>query len=230
MQQARLSPADKASASMSLRASLGARVARGFRRLFGATADPEPGGPAEAAPLPREWSEHELLELLVREAARLWRYKHSSGALLLVELDGWSTLRLQAGRDAALLQQLHRTLQAQLRQSDSLSPMSQGQYACYLPFTDALGAVDAGERLRAAVQGLRGGAQKLSASVGVAVWPPAHDPLLLVPESNRAQAQLLWMQAQQSLALARSAGRNCVRLVSDAPLPGPQRHSGTRSA
>jgi len=121
-------------------------------------------------------------------------------------------------------------LQAQLRQSDSLSPMSQGQYA-YVPDTRAIGDNTAeGERLRAAVGHLRGGAQKLSASVGVAVWPPAHDPLLLVPESNRAQAQLLWMQAQQSLALARSAGRNCVRLVSDAPLPGPQRHSGTRSA
>lgn len=180
---------------------------------------------ATLAPLPAEDSL--LLEWLRREASRAQRHGHD-GVLLLLELDPWLRLYQQHG-DAftrPLNQRLGQMIQQHLRAGDWVLALPAGHWALYLPCTDPLGALDAAERMRTRVGTLdyrwEGQPVALSATVGVAHWQDwKREP--------QQAAEPLLQQARQALALARSAGCNCVRTF--APLPsGRNRYSGTRPA
>ncbi|MFG6449773.1 hypothetical protein ACG0Z6_16225 [Roseateles sp. BYS180W] len=185
-------------------------------------------GSSSAVPLAQEpavldLSPAQLLALLAREAARASRYG-GGGALLLLELDMHASRHEHPetwARTAALIPGL---LQRQLRGADQCCVLAADQYACYLPQTDALGAIDAADRLRDAVAQLEASPLQLSASVGVAIWSERGYPALAQSDAGRSgpstdvedqvAAQQLWARVQQSLVLARAAGRNCVRAIS----------------
>lgn len=201
----------------------GRLLGRLLGRLFGR---PErPAQPSGLAPL----SEAALLQLLQREGARARRHGQD-GVLLMLELDPWVQLAQRHGQ--ALLDPLSARLeqlwQQQLREGDWAQALARGQWAIYLPCTDALGALDAAERLRTQVAALDWRHEQqsvaLSISVGVACWPHGAD-WREDPVSPPAHALL--QHSRQALARARSAGCNCVR--SDAPRSSG-RYKGTRPA
>jgi diguanylate cyclase (GGDEF)-like protein len=155
-----------------------------------------------------------FLALAERDWQRAGRYG-GEVALLLVEVDRLRQMTERSGPRVAdaLLAGLGRQVLASLRAADLLARFDDAQLAVFLPQADATGALDVADRVREMVEqlalpGLPDGA-KFSASVGVAVLRPLHQPLTV-----------LVGQAQQALQSARQAGGNCVRSANpDAPWP-----------
>lgn len=184
-------------------------------------------GGREAPTRPPPADEALLMHELKREAARAQRYAHE-GALILLEVDPWGRLHQQYGAEClrALDHRLGQLAGQQLRGGDWLLPLPRGLWAIYLPCTDALGALDAADRLRSRVAMLdyrwQGVALPLSASLGLAHWQDWRR------EPQQGAEQLL-QHARQALAMARGAGCNCVRTYAGLP-SGRNRYSGTRPA
>ncbi len=161
----------------------------------GALRDPETGMFHRAA----------FLALAERDWLRAGRYG-GDVALLLVEIDRLRQMTDQSGPRVAdaLLGGLGRQVQASLRAADLVARFDAAQLAVFLPQADATGALDVADRIREHVQhlslpGLPDTAQ-FTASVGVAVLRPLHQPL-----------SSLVGHAQHALQQARQAGGNCVR-------------------
>lgn len=184
--------------------------------------------PAEPA-VPASLGESALLQLLQREGARARRHGQD-GALLMLELDPWVQLAQRHGQGllGPLAIRLEQLWQQQLREGDWAQALARGQWAVYLPCTDALGALDAAERLRTQVAALDWRHEQqpvaLSISVGVACWPHGAE-WRAQPGSQPAEALL--QHSRQALARARSAGCNCVRSYAQRP---SGRYKGTRPA
>lgn len=161
-----------------------------------------------------------FLALAERDWLRAGRYG-GAVALLLVEVDRLRPMTERMGPRVAdaLLAGLGRQVMASLRAADLLARFDDAQIAVFLPQADATGALDVADRIRGMVEnlhlpGLPEGAT-FSASVGVAVLRPLHQPL-----------NALVAMAQQSLRAARQSGGNCVRAAAtDAPWM-PARGSG----
>lgn len=158
-----------------------------------------------------------FLALAERDWLRAGRYG-GAVALLVVEVDRLRQMTEQSGPHVAdaLLAGLGRQVLASLRAADLLARFDDAQLAVFLPQADATGALDVADRIRDMVEhlrlpGLPDGA-RFSASVGVAVLRPLHQPL-----------SALVGLSQQALQHARQAGGNCVRSASaDGPwLPMP---------
>lgn len=153
-----------------------------------------------------------FLALAERDWLRAGRYG-GAVALLLVEVDRLRPMTEQMGARVAdaLLAGLGRQVMASLRAADLLARFDDAQLAIFLPQADATGALDVADRVRGMVEqlslpGLPEGA-RFSASVGVAVLRPLHQPL-----------NALVAMAQQALRAARQSGGNCVRSAApDAP-------------
>ena len=135
-------------------------------------------------------------------------------ALLLIEVDHLRAMTDRAGPRVgdALLGGLGCQVLASLRAADLLARFDDAQLAVFLPQADPTGALDVADRIRGLVQqlslpGLPESAA-FSASVGVAVLRPLHQPL-----------SGLVADAQQALHKARLAGGNCVRIAPEATLP-----------
>ena len=146
-----------------------------------------------------------FLALAERDWLRAGRYG-GAVALLLVEVDRLRPMTDQMGPNVAdaLLAGLGREVLASLRAADLLARFEDAQLGVFLPQADATGALDVADRIRDMVEnlslpGLPEGA-KFSASVGVAVLRPLHQPL-----------HELVSLTQQALQSARQAGGNCVR-------------------
>jgi diguanylate cyclase (GGDEF)-like protein len=146
-----------------------------------------------------------FLALAERDWVRAGRYG-GEVALLVIEVDRLRQMTDTAGPRVAdaLLAGLGRQVLASLRAADLLARFDDAQLAIFLPQADATGALDVADRVREMVErlslpGLPDGA-KFSASVGVAVQRPLHQPLTA-----------LVGLAQQALQSARQAGGNCVR-------------------
>lgn len=161
-----------------------------------------------------------FLALAERDWLRAGRYG-GAVALLVVEVDRLRPMTEQMGRRVAdaLLAGLGRQVMASLRAADLLARFDDAQLAVFLPQADATGALDVADRIRDMVEhlhlpGLPDGA-RFTASVGVAVLRPLHQPLHVLVDL-----------AQQALQSSREAGGNCVRAANtDAPWqpasPGP---------
>jgi len=153
-----------------------------------------------------------FLALAERDWLRAGRYG-GAVALLVVEVDRLRPMTEQMGRRVAdaLLAGLGRQVMGSLRAADLLARYDDAQLAVFLPQADATGALDVADRIRDMVEhlhlpGLPDGA-KFTASVGVAVLRPLHQPLHVLVEL-----------AQQALQSSREAGGNCVRAANtDAP-------------
>lgn len=161
-----------------------------------------------------------FLALAERDWLRAGRYG-GAVALLIVEVDRLRpmTERMGARVADALLAGLGRQVLASLRAADLLARFDDAQLAVFLPQADATGALDVADRVRDMVErltlpGLPDGA-RFTASVGVAVLRPLHQPL-----------SVLVSMAQQALQSARQAGGNCVRAAQSEPPWMPPRSSG----
>lgn len=146
-----------------------------------------------------------FLAIAERDWLRAGRYG-GEVALLVIEVDRLRQMTEQSGPHVAdaLLAGLGRQVLASLRAADLLSRFDDAQLAVFLPQADTTGALDVADRIRGMVErlslpGLPDGA-KFSASVGVAVLRPLHQPL-----------SALVGLSQQGLQMARQAGGNCVR-------------------
>ncbi len=196
-----------------------------------ATADlpPAPAGAGAADGILRDaetgmFHRAAFLALAERDWLRAGRYG-GAVALLLVEVDRLRPMTEQMGPRVAdaLLAGLGRQVMASLRAADLLARFDDAQLAIFLPQADATGALDVADRVRGMVEqlslpGLPEGA-RFSASVGVAVLRPLHQPL-----------NALVALAQQALRAARQSGGNCVRAAAtDAPWM-PARSAGGDAA
>jgi diguanylate cyclase len=146
-----------------------------------------------------------FLALAERDWLRAGRYG-GAVALLLIEVDRLRAMTEQMGPNVAdaLLAGLGRQVLASLRAADLLARFDDAQLGVFLPQADTTGALDVADRIREMVEnlslpGLPDGA-RFSASVGVAVLRPLHQPL-----------HELVAMSQQALQAARLAGGNCVR-------------------
>jgi diguanylate cyclase (GGDEF)-like protein len=171
----------------------------------GAPGNAAAAGPERAPALPGVMGREAFLELAEREWARSRRYG-SGAALLVVEVDRWSRLAEQPGRqgaDAVLREVVHDTSPT-LRGADALAVFAEGQLAVFLAHADATGALDVAERIRERTELLevphQGRSLRATVSVGVAHLRPAHLHL-----------QALIEDALDAVGAARSAGGNCVR-------------------
>lgn len=162
-----------------------------------------------------------FLALAERDWLRAGRYG-GAVALLVVEVDRLRPMTERMGPRVAdaLLAGLGRQVLASLRAADLLARFDDAQLAVFLPQADATGALDVADRVRDMVErltmpGLPEGA-RFTASVGVAVLRPLHQPL-----------SVLVSMAQQALQSARQAGGNCVRAAHSEPPWMPPRSAGT---
>jgi diguanylate cyclase (GGDEF)-like protein len=146
-----------------------------------------------------------FLALAERDWLRAGRYG-GDVALLLVEVDRLRQMTEQFGPRVAdaLLGGLGRQIQASLRAADLVARFDDAQLAVFLPQADATGALDVADRMRDLVEHLQmpglPDSARFTASVGVAVLRPLHQPL-----------SALVGHAQQALQQARQAGGNCIR-------------------
>ncbi|MEO7244790.1 MAG: GGDEF domain-containing protein, partial [Rubrivivax sp.] len=168
-----------------------------------------------------------FLMLAERDWLRAGRYG-GSVALLLVEIDRLRTMTDRSGPAVAdaLLSGLGRQAMGTLRAADLIARFDDTQLAIFLPQADPTGALDVAERLRAGVEHLilpgLPSAAPMSASIGVSVLQPRHQPL-----------SVLVADAQLALQTARHSGGNCVRMtpagalpMATRPAPGPWARGG----
>ena len=166
-----------------------------------------------AVPAPRA----QFIGIVEREWARSRRYGHGA-AVVLVEVDRY--LRIAelhgAAATAALMDAMERSTRQTLRGGDALASWSESQLAVFLANADAMGALDAAERIRERLEKImiewQGHVIKGTVSVGVATLRPAHQHL-----------QALLDDATLAVLAARQAGGNCVRAapVDAGPLQAP---------
>jgi diguanylate cyclase (GGDEF)-like protein len=118
----------------------------------------------------------------VRKEISRGRRQDSTFAVLLLRLDGFTALQERRGRTFAgrLLSTLGRELRSQLRESDAAAVYRWGEYAIFLPATDARGATAAAEKLVTRIRSWAGdrareGGEPLlgpaGATVGLALFP-----------------------------------------------------------
>jgi diguanylate cyclase len=138
----------------------------------------------------------------------LARRHSSSGTLLLIDADGFKNINDTHGHlcGDALLREVARAIGTSLRQADVLARFGGEEFIVYLPHTDAFGALDVAERVRARVQ---------KASVDWHGQPVAITVSIGVAPIRAELPSLDWMihEADTALYAAKAAGRNCVRTL-----------------
>ena len=143
-------------------------------------------------------------ELLGKEVERSMRFGHPL-SLLLIDIDDFKRVNDSHGHPQgdAVLQAVARVLGSEAREVDEPARYGGEEFALVLPETEARGAGELAERIRARVEGTRvplrrGGAVSVTASVGVASTSDG------VPvDANR-----LFAAADQALYAAKRAGKN----------------------
>ncbi len=146
-----------------------------------------------------------FLSLVEREWALARRYD-TDCALVLMDVDRFKRVNDCFGHGCGdmLLQRIAEASSETLRQADVLARFAGKEFILFLPHTDPLGALDVAERIRERVlaldYGWNGHNVPVSVSLGVAAL--SRDHLCLAHFIQEAEA---------ALAVAKSAGRNCVR-------------------
>ena len=145
------------------------------------------------------------------EWTRAHRY-HMPAALLLIDADRFKDINDRHGHLCGdeLLKRMAAAAGTALRQVDVLARFGGEEFIVYLPHTDALGAVDAAERIRERIEAIRfeWGGQRITSTVSIGV--AQFRPELL---------SLDWTihEADTALYAAKAAGRNCVRALPMTP-------------
>lgn len=140
-----------------------------------------------------------LIQELTRRLDQARRY-HESGALLLLDLDGFKAINDREGHSAgdALLVRTAHALQHRLRTSDFIARLGGDEFAVVLPYADAAAAETVASGLLHTLRALPGAS--VSASCGIALY--AHDVL---------DIESLLADADRAMYRAKAAGRGCLR-------------------
>lgn len=160
----------------------------------------------------------QFLVLADREWARCRRYD-TGAAVLMIDVDLFKRVNDLHGHLAGdlMLREIARVAGETLRQPDLFGRFGGEEFVVFLPHADALGALDAAERIRECVAALtlewREQVVRTTVSIGVATLDNSHDTFAA-----------LIQDADQALYAAKEAGRNCVR-----SLPPLARHRGAGS-
>ena len=180
----------------------------------------ESGEHAYRDPLTGLYSHHAFQERLREELARARRYGKPL-SLLCCDIDELGRLNGELGRPVgdAVLRRMAEVLltspelATRLRESDVAARFG-GEIAILLPETSKEGAAVKAERVRAAVEHTAfPGDRGVRVSIGIAGFP----------DDAGAPADLI-ARAEQALAAAKSAGRNCVR-TSPGSVERPERRA-----
>src|SRR4051812_32622809 len=133
-------------------------------------------------------------------------HRRPSTAVVLVDLDGFKGLNDTFGHQHGdhVLRGVGAALTGALRRGDTLFRIGGDEFAALLVVSDADEALEAGSRLRAAVNAADLG---VTVSIGVAV-----------PMEGEADPALL-ARADRALSRAKDAGRDAVAVADDEPLP-----------
>ena len=144
-----------------------------------------------------------LCEPPLRQAQAEARWDH---ALLFIDLDHFKQVNDRHGHAAgdAVLCAAATCLQTHLRAADVLGRVGGEEFCVFAPHTSLAGAVQLGEKLRAALEALQptlpsGQRLPISASIGVAAGRPGHQGL-----------SDLQREADQAMYQAKASGRNRV--------------------
>jgi diguanylate cyclase (GGDEF)-like protein len=146
-----------------------------------------------------------FMNLVEREWSLARRYA-TDCALVLIDVDRFKRVNDCFGHECGdvLLQRIAAASSETLRQPDVLARFSGEEFILFLPHTDPLGALDVAERIRERVLALdhswNGQPVSVSVTLGVAALNRDHTGL----------AHLI-QDAEAALAVAKLAGRNCVR-------------------
>jgi diguanylate cyclase (GGDEF)-like protein len=158
--------------------------------------------------LPNARSARETLKRMVAQAGR----SGQDLTVVLFDLDQFKAINDTYGHDRgdAVLCAVSDVLRRSLRTSDFVGRNGGEEFIALLPDTDAEGAMEAAEKLRAAVARvtLPGIDRPVTTSVGAAVFP-----------HTAADAQSLLRLADRALYAAKARGRNRAELA-DTPVGG----------
>jgi diguanylate cyclase len=159
------------------------------------------------------YNRRHVLNSLEREWSRAQRYNFGC-SVVLIDVDRFKSINDSFGHVCGdvFLQQMANEIEETLRLSDVLGRFGGEEFIVFLPHTDALGAVDAAERVRKRIEELdfcwNGHAVNISISLGVAA-----------KRADHASLAHLIQEADGALQAAKEAGRNCVR-CGNGPQPG----------
>jgi diguanylate cyclase (GGDEF)-like protein/PAS domain S-box-containing protein len=137
-----------------------------------------------------------LMQELSDRLVRARRYAES-GAVLILDLDGFKDINDQHGHQAgdALLKTVAHALRERLRRSDFLARLGGDEFAVILPHADAGAAAAVAELLLAAVR--QAGCAPLSASCGISLYDSRADNVDAVLDA-----------ADHAMYQAKASGRN----------------------
>ena len=121
-------------------------------------------------------------------------------SLLILDLDHFKELNDSCGHEAgnACLLRVAQTLRESVRATDVIARFGGDEFEILLPDTRARDAVTVAEKIRRAIEALRfEGKRRVTATLGIAGWP-----------ENAADAQTLFLRADEALYQAKESGRN----------------------
>jgi diguanylate cyclase (GGDEF)-like protein len=142
-------------------------------------------------------------ERLAQEFER-WRRYRTPFAIVLLDVDSFKAYNDAYGHPEGdtVLKTVATILQGSAREADFVARYGGEEFVLLLPNTEALGAVEAAERCRAAIAAHAWQLRSVTASFGVAAQQ--HDTY---------SAQALLSAADRALYASKAAGRNCVTLA-----------------
>jgi two-component system cell cycle response regulator len=151
-----------------------------------------------------------FMEKADQEVQRARRYKRPL-SFLMMDIDDFKSFNDQYGHQVGdqLLCHLVDLCQTQLRNEDNLGRYGGEEFVVLMPETEAEGAMQAAQRLREKIEGMRintsEGKLSITVSIGLASLEKGFD------ETNTLDS--LIKSADKALYAAKAAGRNCVSLV-----------------
>lgn len=127
---------------------------------------------------------------------------HADFSLMLIDVDHFKKFNDEFGHETGdvLLKELAMNLEKYARSGDYVCRYGGEEFAVILPETSASTAVEIAERMRLTTQELIIQQHSVTISIGISTWQAKND----------IDMTTLFQQADQSLYLAKSNGRNCI--------------------
>jgi diguanylate cyclase (GGDEF)-like protein len=151
------------------------------------------------------YNRHYLDDFLNIELKRSQRYKRAM-AVAMLDMDHFKQCNDDGGHlsgDRALREAV-KLMSLGVRSVDLVARFGGEEFVIVMPETDAQGALEVAQRLRALIEGHDFPCGKLTASIGVASWDFSNG-------SGPASVEEMLAQADQALFMAKQAGRNQVK-------------------
>jgi diguanylate cyclase (GGDEF)-like protein len=140
-------------------------------------------------PLTRVFNRRGLAQRIDYEVARHSRQERRF-AVVMIDLDGFKLVNDRFGHHAGddLLKDVADALGDAVRDQDTVARLGGDEFCVLAPETDHDGALHLADRISASIRSVTTGLDRLSASVGVAVFPDdGADPLAVLEAADTAQ-------------------------------------------